>query len=55
MLSQFRLEIKKTLLGSQKPTSDWKYVMSDKHTELHAVLQLEEIPVIEGMQCYLID
>ena len=54
MFSQFHLEIKKTLVGSQKPTSDWKYVMSDKRTELHAVLQSQEIPVIEGMQCYLI-
>lgn len=53
-LPQLHLEVKKTLVGSQKPTSDWKYVMSDNHTELRAVLRSQEIPVIEGMQCYLI-
>lgn len=53
-LPQLHLEVEKTLVGFQKPTSDWKYVMSDNHIELRAVLWSQEIPVIEGMQCYLI-
>lgn len=50
MFSQFHLEIKKTLVGSQKLTSDSTDVMSDKHAELHAVLQSQGITVKEGMQ-----
>jgi len=53
MFSQFHLEITKTLVSSQKKTSDWTYVVSDKHAELHALLRSQEVPVIEGMQHYL--
>lgn len=40
--------------GLSKPESDCKYTMSEKHTGIHAVLQPQETPVIEGMQCFLI-
>lgn len=34
--------------------SDWTDMILDKRTEIRAVLQPQEIPVIEGMQFFLI-
>lgn len=39
MIYQFHLEIKKTLLGSENPVSDWKYEMPEKSTQLLTILQ----------------
>lgn len=48
------LRNQENISGLMETESDWTDMILDKRTEIRAVLQPQEIPVIEGMQFFLI-